>query len=128
MSDNDEDDERGMDISSNDLVDYTFEDDQTEFESLNVQLEEKSKVYPQQKFLANHLLRRIKFVQKDAFEKYKRIDFQVSAYFYVPLKSLNLTFCPFRGRFTLLQEISSKVKLATGSRPHLEFFRMKNQN
>ena len=82
MSDNDEYDEIGVNVTNNDLVDYSYEDGQIEYESLNVQSEEKSKVYPQQMFLANHLLRRIKYVQKDLFKKYKRIDFQVSSYFF----------------------------------------------
>ena len=78
MSENNENEEVEENVVNSDLVEYEYEDVQTDFENLNVPTEERSKVYPQQMFLANHLLRRIKYVQKDSFKKYKRIDFQVS--------------------------------------------------
>ena len=49
-------------------------------EQLNIQSEIKLPVFPQQKYLANHIVQRIKFMldlQHQSFDQYKSVDFQV---------------------------------------------------
>ena len=72
-----------------DLEDYEYDQDQAE-ERLNIQLTPQSQVFPQQKFLANDLLRRVIYVQGERLKTYKKLDFQVSkstysSTYYVPI-------------------------------------------
>ena len=65
--------------TNNDLEDYGYDQFiryQAE-ERLNIQLAPQSQVFPQQKFLANDLLRRVKYVQGERFKTFKKLDFQV---------------------------------------------------
>lgn len=62
--------------TNNDLEHYGYDQFDAE-ERLNIQLAPQSQVFPQQKFLANDLLRRVKYVQGERFKTYKKLDFQV---------------------------------------------------
>ena len=62
--------------TNNDLEDYGYDQFNAE-ERLNIQLAPQSQVFPQQKFLANDLLRRVQYVQGERFKTYKKLDFQV---------------------------------------------------
>ena len=49
-------------------------------EQLNIQSEIKQPVFPQQKYLANHIVQRIRFMldlQNQKFDQFKSVDFQV---------------------------------------------------
>ena len=65
--------------TNNDLEDYGYDYDYgyDAEERLNIQLAPQSQVFPQQKFLANDLLRRVQYVQGERFKTYKKLDFQV---------------------------------------------------
>ena len=71
-----------MDEEHEDILRFEYDEEVNidSKEQLNIQSEIKQPVFPQQKYLANHIVQRIKYMlglQKIDFDRFTDVDFQV---------------------------------------------------